>query len=99
MVDFLSGAVTLSYLLAALYFLRFWRRMFERLFLSFALAFALLAVNQLVLLALDATDERGNYAYLLRVMAFIIILVGIVEKNLFRRGKPRPYDTKPGRLP
>jgi hypothetical protein len=46
MVEFLSGAVTFAHVLAALYFLRFWRRTRDRLFLSFALAFVLFALNQ-----------------------------------------------------
>jgi hypothetical protein len=90
MIQFLSGAVTLSFLLAALYFLRFWKRTSDRLFLSFAFAFALLALNQIVLFALGAADERGNYAYLLRVLGFILILAAIVDKNVFKaRGGPK----------
>ena len=84
MIDFLSGAVTLTYIVAALYFYNFWKRAADRLFLAFAVAFALLAVNQIVLFALGTADERGNYAYVLRVLAFILILVAIIEKNVSR---------------
>ena len=38
-VDFLSGAVTLGFLVAATFFLRFWRRTHDRLFIAFAAAF------------------------------------------------------------
>jgi hypothetical protein len=89
MIDFLSGAVTLTYFVAALYFFNFWKRSADRLFLAFAVAFALLVVNQLVLFALGTADERGNYAYILRGVAFILILVAIVEKNV-SRGPRRP---------
>lgn len=83
LIDFLSGALTFSYLLAAFYFVNFWRRASERLFLNFAIAFGLLAINQLILAGLG--DERSTYAYVLRLCAFALILVGIVDKNLFGR--------------
>jgi zinc transporter ZupT len=81
MVEFLSGAVTFAYLLAGVYFVRFWRRTSDRFFLSFAAAFFLLALNQLVVSILEAADERGNYAYILRVVGFVLILFAIVDKN------------------
>lgn len=82
MIDYMSGAVTLTYGVAAMYFFTFWRRAGDRLFLSFGIAFALLALNQIVLFVLGAADERGNYAYVLRVLAFILILFAIVDKNV-----------------
>ena len=89
MIEFLSGAVTLTYLVAALYFFNFWQRAADRLFLAFAIAFALLVANQLVLFALGSADERGNYAYILRVLAFILILLAIIEKNVSHRPRKR----------
>ena len=82
MISFLSGAVTFAYVVAALYFFQFWRRSADRLFFMFALAFALLALNQLTLFVIGSADEIGNYAYLLRVLAFTLILAGIVLKNV-----------------
>ena len=87
MVDFLSGALSLSYVIAAIYFYRFWRRAPDRLFLMFALAFGLLAINQLTLFAIASADELGNYAYLLRVLAFALIVAGIVHKNVSNRNR------------
>ena len=85
MIDFLSGAVTLAYVIAAFYFFSFWQRTHDRLFVSFALAFALLALNQLAVFVIGAADERGNYAYVLRVLGFGLILAAIVDKNFGRR--------------
>jgi hypothetical protein len=85
MIDFLAGALTLAYSIAALHFVHFWRRTSDRLFLSFALAFTLFALNQLVVWLVGAADERGNYAYVLRVLGFVLILVAIVDKNVFSR--------------
>jgi hypothetical protein len=82
LVDFLGGAVTMAYGIAALYFVHFWRRTADRLFLAFAAAFALLALNQVSIFALGIADERSSYAFVLRVLGFVLILLAIVDKNL-----------------
>lgn len=89
MIEYLSGAVTLGFLIGALFFLRFWRRTADRLFLAFAVAFALLALNQALAQWLGAADERVGYTYLLRVLGFALILVAIVDKNISSGGGRR----------
>jgi hypothetical protein len=84
LLDFLAGAVTLGYLVASGFFVRFWRKTGERLFLAFGIAFACLALNQAAATYLEAGDERTVYAYALRVVGFILILAAIVDKNLAR---------------
>lgn len=79
--DFLSGAVALGFAACALFFLRFWRRTREELFLAFAVAFLLLGAGQTILaLANIPTEERGSI-YLLRLIAFLLILIAIYRKN------------------
>ena len=90
MIEFLAGALTLAYVIASIYFVHFWRRTADRLFLAFALAFALLAMNQVTVFALGVADERHNYAYILRVLGFVLILLAIVDKNVFGRPRRRP---------
>jgi peptidoglycan/LPS O-acetylase OafA/YrhL len=89
MIEFLSGAVTMGYLIAAGFFTRFWRKTGERLFIAFAVAFALLALNQGLAQWLGAADERVAYTYLLRVLGFVLILAAIVDKNLAQGGTKR----------
>jgi len=92
MIEFLSGAVTLGFLVAAIFFLRFWKGTSDRLFLAFAVAFGLMAVNQALAQWLGAADERVGYTYLLRVLGYVLILVAIVDKNFsssVRRQIPR----------
>ena len=83
--DFLSGAVAFGFFVCGLFFLRFWRRTREGLFLSFGLAFLLLGVGQSVLaLGNIPTEERGSL-YLIRLAAFLLILVGIYRANRRQR--------------
>jgi hypothetical protein len=83
--SFLSGAVTLAYLVGALFFVRFWRKSGDRLFLMFSIAFALLSLNQLLAFALEVISEPYSFVYGIRVLAFALIIVAIVEKNLAAR--------------
>lgn len=79
--DFLSGAVALGFAACALFFLRFWKRTREELFLAFAIAFLLLGAGQTILaLANIPTEERGSI-YILRLVAFLLILLAIYRKN------------------
>jgi hypothetical protein len=85
MIAFLSGAVTMGFLVACVFFLRFWRKTSDRFFLAFAVAFLLLALNQALAQWIGAADERVGYTYLLRVLAFTLILGAIADKNLSSR--------------
>ena len=79
--DFLSGAITLGFLVAGLFFLRFWRRTRDGLFLAFAIAFALLGMGQAIQALANITQEERSYIFLIRLAAFTLILVAIVRKN------------------
>src|SRR5688500_1685217 len=49
MMLFLHGATSMGCIVAALYFLRFWRDTRDRLFVLFSIAFAVLAANRAAL--------------------------------------------------
>lgn len=78
---FLSGAVTLGFLLSGLFFLRFWKRTRDGLFLAFAAAFWLLGLNQALLAFSRVPVEERTWLYLLRLAAFALILIAIGYKN------------------
>ena len=79
--DFLSGAVAFGFLVCGLFFIRYWWRTRDELFLAFSLAFVLLGIGQAVLaLANIPTEERGSI-FLIRLAAFLLILVAIYRKN------------------
>jgi hypothetical protein len=94
LIDFLAGGVTLGFLVAAAFFLRFWKRTADRLFLSFAAAFVLLALNQMLATFLGAGDELTPYTYVLRVLGFVLILLAIVDKNFPARDSNSTSHTR-----
>jgi hypothetical protein len=82
LVAFMSGAQTIGYLVAALFFLKFWRRTRDSLFAAFAAAFVLMAANQATPVLFGVPDEALGGVYLLRLAAFLLIIVAVVRKNL-----------------
>lgn len=83
MSQVLSGIIIAGYAAAGLFFLRFWRDTRDRLFAIFATSFWLLCVQRILLVAEpgDASGENTAYLYLVRLLAFVLLLVGIVDKN------------------
>lgn len=74
---FIAGTLTMAYAIIAVFFLRFWSQTRDRLFAFFASAFALLAIQRAVVaLATDTTT-----IYVLRLIAFTLIIIAIVDKN------------------
>jgi hypothetical protein len=85
MVDFLNGANMVACAVASLFFVRFWRQTADPLFASFALAFGLFALHWAALAVTPREYEFRPLIYLLRLVAFALIIGAIVVKN---RGKP-----------
>lgn len=81
---FSAGALTLGWLAIGVYFLKFWRQTGDSLFLAFAVAFALLATNQAVPVLFGVPSENQGYIYLLRLAAFLLIILAVLRKNLRR---------------
>ncbi|MFY2558676.1 DUF5985 family protein [Corallococcus terminator] len=77
----LNGAMAMGWLACALFFLRFWKQSHERLFAFFAVSFGLLGVNSAISALMDSLDERRYYLYVARLVAFLIILYAIWDKN------------------
>ena len=82
LIDFLSGGITMGFVVAGLFFLRFWKRTRETLFVAFAFAFWLLGLNQALLSFTNIPVEERSWLYLLRLAAFSLILISIWRKNL-----------------
>jgi predicted membrane-bound spermidine synthase len=92
MRPFLWGMLTMASATVALFFLRYWSRTRDRLFGFFALAFAVMAANWANHIGLSVQSEAREYrVYIIRFVAFLIIIVGIIDKNRrSRRALRRP---------
>lgn len=84
-IEFLRGGTMVALLMIGLHFLRFWRDAGDKLFGYFSGAFFLMALSQVAVVLLS---ETGELAYWLRLFAFILIIVAIVEKNIPTRDEP-----------
>jgi hypothetical protein len=89
-MSFLSGVTCTLNFVAALLFLRFYRRTGDRLFVFFAAAFALFAINRILFLIIDVPDEARTSLYAVRLAGFVLILVAIWDKNRKRSAPKTP---------
>ena len=85
MSSFLFGAIAMGYVVAGLFFAKFWRRSGDLLFGIFALAFWLLALSQTIVALIAVPREEQSWVYVLRLIAFGLIIVAIVQKNAAAR--------------
>lgn len=80
-VVFLQGFSAAGAWVAGLLFLRFWRQSRDRLFAFFGAAFWLMAVSWALLGLFSPTEETRPYIYAIRLLAFLLLIVGIADKN------------------
>lgn len=83
----LYGAYATGFLVAAAFFLRFWVRTREPLLVIFSAAFAVLALSYGFIGITQVPTEQQTGAYVMRLAAFVLIIVGIVWTNI-RGRKP-----------
>lgn len=83
----ISGACVMGYFVASLLFHQFGIRAQDRLFHIFSVAFGLLGVQRLLLaLGSQAAEDQVPY-FLLRLVAYLLILWALYDKN-----RARPAD-------
>lgn len=80
MNSMLMGLIIAGNLVAGLFFFRFWRNSRDRFFLFFALSFWMEAVNRTALGLLESSELEPMF-YLLRVVAYGLIVAAILQKN------------------
>lgn len=81
MNQFLLGAIAAASLVAGLVFFRFWLQTRDRFFVYFALSFWIEAANRVAMALFAAPSEDAPAYYLVRLVAYGLILVAIVQKN------------------
>jgi len=81
MYELITGMLMILSLVAALFFTMSWRRSGDRFFLIFALAFTLLGIERLILGILNLPESPLLSIYIVRLIAFLLIIMAIVDKN------------------
>ena len=81
MREMLIGAIAAGWLVAGLFFFRFWRRTRDRFFLWFALSFWIEAANRVALGLVEGASEDHALFYGFRLLAYGLILLAIWQKN------------------
>lgn len=79
--SFFSGAFVVAAAAVALFFFQFWQKSRERLFATLSWAFALLALERAVLAFVPLEHEGRHWIYVARLIAFALIILGILDKN------------------
>jgi hypothetical protein len=88
MIDFLQGGAAVGAWIVAMFLVKFWRESRDRLLLLFSLAFVVLGLNWALVSVFHPGGETRHLYYLLRLVAFLLILGAILDKN--RRGPTSP---------
>lgn len=81
LVSLLVGMVSMASLVAALVFLRYWRKSRDRLFLYFCIAFFIDAAVRVAQGLRPQSDDGDAWLYLPRLATFALIAWGIFDKN------------------
>lgn len=79
---FLLGVIVTGSLVAGLFFLRFWRQTRDKLFLAFGAAFLIEGINRVSFLFMAMPNEGSASTYVVRFLAFLLILAGIISKRV-----------------
>ena len=87
MYDLFIGAISMGSLVIALFFLRFWRSSGDRFFMYFALSFFIEGLHRIYSAVLNETGEDSPLHYLIRLLAYGLILWAILEKNLPQKNR------------
>jgi hypothetical protein len=78
---FLLGVIVTASLTAGGFFWRFYRQTRDRLFLAFSGAFCIEGINRMAFLLIDKPSEGSPAIYMVRLVAFLLLLGAIVAKN------------------
>lgn len=81
MNHFLLGMLVAFSVTIALLFLKLWHQTRDRLFAFFSAAFVILAIDWLAPVIINPRHESQHYLFIIRLVAFVMIIAGIVAKN------------------
>ena len=81
MNEMLWGAIATASIIVGFFFLRFWRSTHDRFFLFFAMSFWIEGLNRIVVGLVGGLREDAPYYYIVRLVAYSLIVLAILDKN------------------
>jgi uncharacterized membrane protein HdeD (DUF308 family) len=78
---FSLGFVATASLVAAIFFLRFWKRTGDFLFLAFAISFGAEAITRTIMALKNIPDTNYSWVFAERLCEYLFILFAILRKN------------------
>ena len=83
-VAWMQGAISMGFLVVAMFFVSFWRETRDRFFAFFATGFAVLSVHRTIFAFTYTNAAWTNFSFTLRLAGYLIILGAILD----RRARP-----------
>lgn len=84
-IVFLSGITVATFLFSGVFFYKFYRTSEDPFYFLFSLACFLLAIERIAILGFigpaKTSAETAPWVYLIRLVAFLLILFAIISKN------------------
>jgi uncharacterized membrane protein len=80
-VVFLQAVSATLAWVSGLLFYRFWRESRDVLFVFFSAGFTVMAFAWVLLSVISPTGEARPYIYAVRLLAFLLLIAGMIQKN------------------
>jgi len=71
---------------SGLLFFRFWRESRDPLFVFFSAGFWIMSASWILLAMVSPTGEARPYIFAVRLVAFLFLIAGMIDKNRSSRG-------------
>ncbi|HSA64274.1 MAG TPA: DUF5985 family protein [Nitrospira sp.] len=96
--DILLGAVIMGDVIAAVFFVRYWRLTGDRFFLFFSASFIAIAVSRVVVDENLPPVGYEPFGYMIRILSYVFIIAGIMYKNIGAKRSAAAPPSGPVRL-
>jgi hypothetical protein len=96
--DILLGAVIMGDVIAAVFFVRYWRLTGDRFFLFFSASFIAIAVSRVVVDENLPPVGYEPFGYIIRILSYVFIIAGIMYKNIGAKRSAAAPPSGPARM-
>lgn len=79
--DQLWSVIGTVFAIIAVFFFRFYRDTRDRFFVLFGMALSVFSLQYYALAFYEVPDESRHWVYLMRLLAFALIVAAVVDKN------------------